>query len=131
MRNARRRVGPLCLALLPVLGGPSTRAGEPPAAPPPVACPAGGASSRVFAFVLGGHRAGFQTSCILPDGSREITFAYNDRGRGPSLRSRYVVDAGRVPSTITIDGNDYLKTAIAERFAITAGLASWKNKVEA
>jgi imidazolonepropionase-like amidohydrolase len=81
--------------------------------------------------VLGGNRAGFQTSCVLPDGSREITFAYNDRGRGPLLRSRYVVDAASVPSSIAIDGNDYLKTAITERFAITDGTASWKNKVEA
>jgi imidazolonepropionase-like amidohydrolase len=96
-----------------------------------VACPADATFSRVFAFVLGGSRAGFQTSCAMPDASREITFAYNDRGRGPLLRSRYVVDARSIPRAIATDGNDYLKATIAERFAITDGTASWKNKVEA
>jgi imidazolonepropionase-like amidohydrolase len=106
------------------------RTAEPPAAPPPVSCPATATSSRVFAFVLGGNRAGFQTSCVLPDGSREITFAFNDRGRGPHLQSRYVLDRSGVPSSVATDGNDYLKAALAERFVVTGGEAAWKNKVE-
>ena len=105
-------------------------AAEPPAAPAPVACPAAALSSRVFSFTLGGNRAGFQTECRMADGVREYLFAYNDRGRGPTLRSRVALDARGIPASIAIDGQDYLKTPIAERFSVTGGKAVWKNKVE-
>jgi imidazolonepropionase-like amidohydrolase len=119
-------VGSTLLAVLvPRVAGPSE-----PAAPPPAACPAEASSSRVFAFVLGGNRAGFQTACVLPDGSRQVIFAFNDRGRGPLLRSRYVLDGRGVPSSVVIEGHDYLNAAIAERFGMATGTASWKNKVE-
>jgi imidazolonepropionase-like amidohydrolase len=101
-----------------------------PAAPPPLACPAEARSSRVFAFTLGGNRAGFQTVCGLSDGSQQVTFAFNDRGRGPLLRSHYVFDARGVTSSVLTEGHDYLKAAIDERFGSAKGTASWKNKAE-
>lgn len=135
MARARRIAAPLlavgCL-LLPIAHAVRVDATEgPPAAPAPVACPADATSSRVFAFLLGGNRAGFQTSCVLGDGSLELVFAFNDRGRGPFLRSRYVLDERGVPRSVATDGNDYLKASIAERFSSAGGHASWKNKVEA
>ena len=96
----------------------------------PVACPAEATSSRVFAFFLGGNRAGFQTTCVLKDGSRLLIFAFNDRGRGPFLQSRYVLDGHRVPTSVLTGGHDYLKTPIVEKFESAAGKGSWKNKVE-
>ena len=66
----------------------------------------------------------------MPDGSREYIFEFNDRGRGPAVRSRIVLDERGIPTTITVDGHDYLKNAIAERFSIEDGKAAWKNKVE-
>jgi hypothetical protein len=46
------------------------------------------------------------------------------------VRSRIVQDAAGIPAVITVDGNDYLKNEIAERFSIEKGKAVWKNKVE-
>ena len=66
-----------------------------------------------------------------PDGAGLYLFAFNDRGRGPSVRSRIVQDAAGIPTVITVEGNDYLKNAIAERFSIENGRAAWQNKVEA
>jgi imidazolonepropionase-like amidohydrolase len=100
------------------------------AAPAPASCPSAAKSSRVFAFLLGGNRAGFQTVCALADGSLQVVFAFNDRGRGPSLTSRYRLDERGVPTSVATDGHDYLKGEVAESFESAAGRASWKNKVE-
>lgn len=117
-----------------VLAAPPALAAEPapePAAAPPVPdCPAEARSHTVFSLVLAGNRAGYHVECRMPDGSGLYLFAFNDRGRGPAVRSRIVLDPAGVPSELTVDGNDYLKNAIAERFAVSNGVASWKNKVE-
>jgi hypothetical protein len=100
------------------------------AAPQPIACPAGTASSRDYALNLMGNRAGYQTVCLQPDGTRLVHFAFNDRGRGPALTSRIRLDARGVPVVIATDGNDYYKGPVAERFTREAGVAAWNNKVE-
>jgi imidazolonepropionase-like amidohydrolase len=105
-------------------------AAEPPAAPAPVACSAAALGSRVFSFTLGGNRAGFQTECLMAEGVREYIFTFNDRGRGPSLRSRIALDAKGIPVSIAVDGHDYLKSPIAERFTVSDDKATWTNKVE-
>jgi imidazolonepropionase-like amidohydrolase len=118
-----------CLALM-ALAAPLAQAADPAAAPPVPGCPAEAAASRVFLFFLAGNRAGYHVECRMPDGSALYLFAFNDRGRGPAVRSRIVVDAAGVPSSLTVDGNDYLKNPIAERFSVENGEAHWKNKVE-
>jgi imidazolonepropionase-like amidohydrolase len=116
------------LAQAPTAEAPAAHA---PAAdaPAPVACPAGAILSRVHAYVLA-SRAGFQTTCVFPDGGREIFFAYNDRGRGPSLRTRVALEANGLPVSVETTGNDYLKAPVSERFSIAAGVGTWKNKAE-
>jgi imidazolonepropionase-like amidohydrolase len=78
-----------------------------------------------------GNRAGFQTVCLHPDGTRQVAFAFNDRGRGPALDSKIALGADGVPVTLATTGNDYFKAPIDERFAVAAGTATWRNKVEA
>jgi imidazolonepropionase-like amidohydrolase len=108
--------------------GPSA---EPAAvAPASKPCPAGAADSRVFAFLLRGNRAGYETSCGMPDGSREIVFAFNDRGRGPSLRTRARFDAKGTPSRVETEGTDYFHSEVRDRFSRTGSTAAWKNKAE-
>ena len=109
----------------------ATVAAVPAAAPPVAACPEGAVAGRVFPLSIGGNLAGYHRECRLADGSGLYLFAFNDRGRGPLLRSRIVLDAAGFPASLTVDGNDYLKNAIAERFSIVDGQAAWKNKVEA
>ena len=119
-----------------VLAGPASAADAPAsvrapiAVPQPIACPTGTRSSREYAFSLMGNRAGYQTVCLQADGTRVVHFAYNDRGRGPALTSKIHLDAKNVPVAITTDGNDYLKSPVAERFTREAGTAAWQNKVE-
>jgi imidazolonepropionase-like amidohydrolase len=117
-------------ALVALIAATAARAQDPAAAPAPVACAEAAQASQVFSLTLGGNRAGFQTECRMADGVREYIFAFNDRGRGPSVRSRIELDAKGVPVLLTVDGNDYLKSAIAERFSVTDGRAAWTNKVE-
>ena len=102
----------------------------PIAVPQPIACPTGTRSSREYAFNLMGNRAGYQTVCLQADGTRVVHFAFNDRGRGPALTSKIQLDAKGVPVAIATDGNDYLKSPVAERFTRAAGTATWQNKVE-
>ena len=117
-------------ALAALLAAHAVHAQDPAAAPAPVACPESAESSRIFTLTLGGNRAGFQTECRMAAGVREYIFEFNDRGRGPAVRSRIELDAKGVPVSLTVDGHDYLKSAIAERFAVTDGRATWTNKVE-
>jgi imidazolonepropionase-like amidohydrolase len=77
-----------------------------------------------------GNRAGYQTVCLQADGTRIVHFAFNDRGRGPALTSKIQLDAKGIPMAIATDGNDYLKSPVAERFTRAAGTATWQNKVE-
>jgi hypothetical protein len=122
----RRTTVALSLSLLAA----AATAAEPAAAPPVAACPDGSVPGRVFPMSIGGNPAGYHRECRLADGSGLYLYAFNDRGRGPSIRSRIVLDGAGIPASITVDGNDYLKNAIAERFTITDGKAAWQNKVE-
>lgn len=109
---------------------PLAQAAESVAAPPVKSCPDNATASRAYSFFLAGNRAGYHLECRMPDGSGLYFFEFNDRGRGPSVSSRIVQDAAGLPTSITVDGNDYLKNEIAERFSIDKGKASWMNKVE-
>ena len=74
--------------------------------------------------------AGVQTSMLGADGVREVSFEFNDRGRGPKLTTRVRLDARSVPIAVETQGNDYLKAPVAERFSLENGLARWKNDAE-
>ncbi len=103
---------------------------EPPVAPPPKPCPAGAKESRVYAFLLRGNRAGYETSCLLSDGRREVFYAFNDRGRGPEITTLARFDERGIPVSVENEGHDYYKGEVRERFSRTGGAASWKSKAE-
>ncbi len=124
------------VAAVQALAGPAVASSSPVAqqvpmaVPQPVACPTGTRSSREYVFNLMGNRAGYQTVCLQADGTRVVHYAFNDRGRGPALTSKLQLDAKGVPVAIATDGNDYLKSPVAERFTRAAGTATWQNSVE-
>jgi len=109
---------------------PAVPAAASAAAPEPVTCPAGSAATREYAVELMGNRAGFQIVCVQTDGTRVVHYAFNDRGRGPALTARLQLDAMGVPRRIAIDGNDYYKGTVAERFERDGSRAQWTNKIE-
>lgn len=74
--------------------------------------------------------AGAQTSTVAADGSRNLSYEFNDRGRGPKLSMRVRLDGSSVPTSLEMDGVDYLKAPVSERFSIANGTARWKNPAE-
>ena len=72
-------------------------AADPAAAPPVAACPDGSVPGRVFPMSIGGNPAGYHRECRLADGTGLYLYAFNDRGRGPSVRSRIVLDEAGIP----------------------------------
>ena len=97
-----------------------------------------------LAFIVGGSPAlahdddvrihgvavGTQKLNVLPGGAVEADYAYSERGRGDHVRARWSVDARGLPVAYDAEGNDYWKVPIAEHFDVTAGKASWKNRIE-
>jgi imidazolonepropionase-like amidohydrolase len=92
--------------------------------------PSAHAAEMRYTTLIMGNPAGVQTTTVQPDGSRDFTFEYNDRGRGPRLTSRMMLDADGVPTSVQTSGNDYLKAPVKETFSIRDGLARWQNDSE-
>ena len=84
-----------------------------------------------YAVLMMEKPAGMQTSTVGADGSRNLSYEFNDRGRGPKLTAHVRLDAAGVPVSMDIDGVDYLKAPVAERFTAANGVARWKNSAEA
>jgi hypothetical protein len=89
------------------------------------------AAQTRYAVLIMEKPAGSQTTAVAADGTRNLSYEYNDRGRGPKLTARVRLDASGVPASIEMDGIDYLKAPVAERFTLTNGVARWKNSSEA
>jgi hypothetical protein len=83
-----------------------------------------------YTIVLAGNKAGFETSKRNPDGSLELYYEFNDRGRGPKITEHVVLDGNQIPSRIESTGNDYEKAPVDERFSVEGGNATWKNRAE-
>jgi imidazolonepropionase-like amidohydrolase len=102
--------------------------------------PAAATPDATWSVVLMGNAAGEMTLAREPGGaprSGESTievlryhYTFNDRGRGPLLDSRVELAADGTPVTVTTDGNEYMKGAVAERFALQGGRANWTNRGE-
>lgn len=99
-------------------------AGSPPAMPQVTA------DTLRYAVLLQGNVAGSQAVWREVDGTIRVRFEYSDRGRGPSLDERIVVDAQGLPTGVEVSGNDYLKASVNERFALAGGRAMWQSTTE-
>ena len=87
--------------------------------------------SAAYTLLMSGNRAGVEVDRRTEDGGWLIHYEYNDRGRGPGIEETVRMSALGIPSAITIDGHDYLKNSVAERFSVVAGAPTWKNSAEA
>lgn len=83
-----------------------------------------------YTVLMGGNKAGIQTSSVTPDGVREMNFEYNDRGRGPKLTARIKVNDAGLITQLQTNGNDYLKVPVKETFTLDRGVARWQNDAE-
>ncbi|MGZ6124142.1 MAG: amidohydrolase family protein [Myxococcales bacterium] len=86
------------------------------------------AAAVKYTVTIMGIPAGQQA--VWTEGDRlRAFFQYNDRGRGPKTYSTLVLQDG-VPIREDVEGNDYMKDAVSEKFSVQDGAASWKSKAE-
>ena len=78
-----------------------------------------------------GVAVGSQKLTALPDGVMEADYGFSERGRGDRIRARWSVDEQGLPVAYDAAGNDYWKVPLVEHFDVTAGRATWKNRLEA
>ncbi len=83
-----------------------------------------------YSLMLAGNRAGVMALWNTPDGAQHNFFAFNDRGRGPRITTRIVLDRAGIPTEIDATGNDYFKGPVDEHFRLAGGKATWSNKAE-
>jgi imidazolonepropionase-like amidohydrolase len=83
-----------------------------------------------YAVLLAGNKAGVFAKWKAADGAHHNFFAFNDRGRGPSIKTRIVVDRAGIPTEIDAVGHDYLKNPVNEHFRLAGGRATWTNVAE-
>lgn len=94
------------------------------------AATAGNAKSSRYTFLMSGNKAGFESSSLNSDGSLQLHFEFNDRGRGPSTDQKIVFDKDGIPIVNEITGVDYFKAPVDERFSVKQGNSTWKNRSE-
>jgi imidazolonepropionase-like amidohydrolase len=88
------------------------------------------ASATFYDVELLEKLAGQMAAWNTPDGKLHVFFQFNDRGRGPKTYTTLSLDESGIPRAEETEGNDYMKDAVRESFAVQDGVASWKNKAE-
>ena len=78
-----------------------------------------------------GVAVGTQKLHALPGGAIQADYGFSERGRGDQIHARWSIDAHGLPASYDAEGNDYWKVPLAEHFDVTAGKATWKNRIEA
>jgi len=58
--------------------------------------------------------------------ARRIDYAYVDRGRGPDVSSAVTLDSAAMPVAVRVDGVDYYKRMVVERFERGGTSATWR-----
>jgi hypothetical protein len=102
-----------------------------PAAPPHGPGGTGEAEKVLrYSVITVGRPAGEAESRIEPDGRRLGHFTFNDRGRGPDVRSELTVDAAGAPLRLRVTGHDYLKAPVDERLDDAGGTLTWQSTSE-
>ncbi len=86
--------------------------------------------SRDYNIYMGGKLAGYQKSSKDPNGSYRYTYEFNDRGRGPHIEEKIVINKNNVIIDHKINGHNYLKDTVNEIFTIENGIAKWKSSSE-
>lgn len=104
-------------------------------APPGQAVPAGAdtlprADTLYFSVLLQGNPAGEEAVWRDAFGDLRSRYRYADRGRGPELETRIRPDSAGLPRWVTVDGLDYLKNPVRERFFRLGPVAGWRSRAE-
>jgi hypothetical protein len=88
------------------------------------------ATTLNYSILMAGNAAGKETDTIHADGSADVEYSYNDRGRGPEIHGHYRFDSRGFPSSVELTGHDYYKAPVDERLAVTDAEARWNSHTE-
>lgn len=80
-----------------------------------------------YVAVSAGRETGRELLWRDADGTLHSWMEYNDRGRGPAVRTRMRLDERGLPVLIEAEGVNYYKAPVRERFEIRDGRAVWEN----
>lgn len=137
MTRMRRSLALLPLVLAACGGSPSPApAAQPntaPASPAPLAsASAAPAGDRTLRFVVDtmGHVSGGSVVTIHADGSRDATWEFNDRGRGPKQDTHWETAPDGTLARVDVTGVDYLKQPVDEHLRTEGGRIAWSNHAE-
>ncbi len=100
-----------------------------PALLPLLACACQAATFK-SSILFAGNPAGKESETYNADGSIDIEYSYNDRGRGPEIRGHYTLDPRGFPASVRLTGHDYLKAPVDERLSVKDGEARWTSTTE-
>ena len=96
------------------------------AADPAAPAPAAVARTLTFSFITVGRPSGAAELTIAADGTRSSHFAFNDRGRGPDLKTEIAVDQRGWPRSARSTGMNYWKSPVEETVTIAGDQLQWK-----
>ena len=100
----------------------AARAADAPSASPAVA--------TSYSVVMSSTVKGQLTVVNRGNGERQSSLKFDDRGRGPDQRTSNRYDAHGIPESYTLDGVNYAKRPVLERFAATNGRANWSSAAD-
>jgi imidazolonepropionase-like amidohydrolase len=89
--------------------------------------PAPGARVLRYAVITVGRPSGEGEVRIEADGTRRTHFMFNDRGRGPDVRTELRVDAAGAPRFFRATGVAYQKQPVDERLDERGGQLAWSS----
>lgn len=94
-------------------------------------CPTGSATAAEvrYSVVMSGATKGALVVTNAGDGQRRATLRYDDRGRGPDLVTITRSDHG-FPQSVAVDGVNYAKRPVAERFSVSGTRAQWSSSAD-
>ena len=84
-----------------------------------------------YDWLTQGERSGELVVTRHDDGARSAHFEFNDRGRGPSVDTRFEVGEDGLVRRFESSGKAYMGAPVNERFEYAEGTASWTSTLEA
>lgn len=92
-----------------------------------LAVPTPGLADQAYSVVMSGTVKGELNVAIQNKRERRATFRFEDRGRGPDLVTTSRFDRRGILESFTVEGVDYAKRAVSERFSVHDGQAEWTS----